>query len=257
MMTAEARNPQRHHPGSAPDAMRTPEGQQTYPLKPASRWSGTYTRLRDAIFAHRLAPGTKLPEDELASIYAVSRTVIRSVLQALAHDRLVRLEPNRGAFVAQPSQTEAREIFEMRMLVEPRAAALAAARATPADVARLRAHLNQEREAVREGRDSDALMLSANFHVEVSKIASQSILREVIADLVTRSSLIIALYWIRRDTICASHAHHPLVEAIARHESDMAAELMTGHLADLLTGLDLTPRHRDEKSLSDILNQDV
>jgi DNA-binding GntR family transcriptional regulator len=61
----------------------------------------------------------------------------------------VRLEPNRGAFVAQPSQTEAREIFEMRILVEPRAAALAAARATPAD---------------------------AN----------------------------IALYWIRRDTICAS-----------------------------------------------------
>jgi DNA-binding GntR family transcriptional regulator len=47
--------------------MRTPEGQQTHPLKPASRWSGTYTRLRDAIFAHRLAPGTKLPEDELAS----------------------------------------------------------------------------------------------------------------------------------------------------------------------------------------------
>ena len=54
-----------------PLAMRTPEGQQTHPLKPASRWSGTYTRLRDAIFAHRLAPGTKLPEDELASIYSV------------------------------------------------------------------------------------------------------------------------------------------------------------------------------------------
>ena len=237
--------------------MRTLEDQQTQSLKPPSRWSGTYTRLRDAIFAHRLAPGTKLPEDELASIYAVSRTVIRSALQALAHDRLVRLEPNRGAFVAQPSQTEAREIFEMRMLVEPRAAALAAARATPADIVRLRAHLDQEHEAVREGRDSDALMLSANFHVEVSQIASQSILCEVIADLVTRSSLIIALYWVRRDTICASHAHHPLVDAIARHESEMAAELMRGHLADLLTGLDLTPRQRDEKSLSDILFQDV
>ena len=226
-------------------------------MKPAARWSATYTRLRDAIFAHRLAPGTKLPEDELASIYAVSRTVIRSALQALAHDRLVRLEPNRGAFVAQPSQTEAREIFEMRMLVEARAAALAAARATAGDVARLRAHLNQEHEAVCEGRDSDALMLSANFHVEVSLIASQSILREIVADLVTRSSLIIALYWIRRDTICASHAHHHLVDAIARHDTDVAAELMTSHLADLLTGLDLTQRQRDERSLTDILIQDA
>jgi len=143
--------------------MRTPEDRETHSLKPAARWSATYTRLRDAIFAHRLVPGTKLPEDELASIYAVSRTVIRSALQALAHDRLVRLEPNRGAFVAQPSQTEAREIFEMRMLVEPRAASLAAERATPADVARLRAHLDEEDNALREGRDSDALMLSANF----------------------------------------------------------------------------------------------
>src|SRR3977135_1091193 len=133
-------------PCLAPDAMRTLEDQQTQSLKPPSRWSGTYTRLRDAIFAHRLAPGIKLPEDELASIYAVSRTVIRSALQALAHDRLVRLEPNRGAFVAQPSQTEAREFLERRMLAEPRAAALAAARATPADIARLRAHLDQEHE---------------------------------------------------------------------------------------------------------------
>src|SRR5215470_2033872 len=91
--------------------------------KPAARWSPVYYSLRDAIVSHRLAPGTKLPEDELASIYSVSRTVIRAALQALAHDRLVRLEPNRGAFVAQPSQTEAREIFEMRMLVEARAAA--------------------------------------------------------------------------------------------------------------------------------------
>ena len=237
--------------------MHTTDDRQTYSLKPAARWSATYTRLRDAIFAHRLAPGTKLPEDELASIYAVSRTVIRSALQALAHDRLVRLEPNRGAFVAQPSQTEAREIFEMRMLVEARAAALAAERATSDDVTRLNAHLDQEHEAVRDGRDSDALMLSANFHVEVAQIASHSVLREIVADLVTRSSLIIALYWIRRDTICASHAHHHLVDAIGRHETDVAAELMTSHLADLLTGLDLTPRQRDEKSLTDILIQDA
>ena len=261
MMTASVhasdRNPHRRSLRPAPDAMRIPEDRETHSLKPAARWSATYTRLRDAIFAHRLVPGTKLPEDELASIYAVSRTVIRSALQALAHDRLVRLEPNRGAFVAQPSQTEAREIFEMRMLVEPRAASLAAERATPADVTRLRAHLDEEDNALREGRDSDALMLSANFHVEVSQIASQGVLCEVIADLVTRSSLIIALYWVRRDTICASHAHHPLVDAIAGHQSDVAAELMTGHLADLLTGLDLTLRQSGEMSLSDILLQDV
>ena len=83
----------------------------------------------------------KLPEDELASIYSVSRTAIRSALQALAHDRLVRLEPNRGAFVAHPSKQEAREIFDARMLIEPWVAALAAAAARRVDIVRLRRQL--------------------------------------------------------------------------------------------------------------------
>src|SRR5262245_63015782 len=97
--------------------------------KLARRWPQVYGALKDAILSHRLAPGTKMPEDELASIYSVSRSVVRSALQALAHDRLARLEPNRGAFVAQPSKKEAREIFEARALIEPRVAALAAAAA--------------------------------------------------------------------------------------------------------------------------------
>ena len=109
--------------------------------KPAMRWFPVYAGLRDAIVSHRLAPGTKLPEDELASIYSVSRAVIRAALQALSHDRLVRLEPNRGAFVAQPTRQEAREVFEARALIEPRVAALAADVAKPADTKRLRLHL--------------------------------------------------------------------------------------------------------------------
>src|SRR4051812_42442649 len=90
--------------------------------KTPARWMTVYARLKEAILAHRLAPGTKLPEDELAAIYAVTRPIIRSALHTLAHDRLVRLEPNRGAFVAQPSKKEAREVFEARTLIEPRVA---------------------------------------------------------------------------------------------------------------------------------------
>src|SRR5215510_2236211 len=120
--------------------------------KPAARWSPIYYGLRDAIVGHRLAPGTKLPEDELASIYSVGRSVIRSALQALSHDRLARLEPNRGAFVAQPSKREAREIFEARALLEPKVAALAAESAKPANISLLRAHLEKEHEALHAGQ---------------------------------------------------------------------------------------------------------
>lgn len=68
-------------------------------------------RLALAIHEHRLAPGTKLSEDEVGLVYGVSRTVVRAALQRLAHDRLITLRRNRGAFVAQPSIREAREVF--------------------------------------------------------------------------------------------------------------------------------------------------
>ncbi|CAN0602266.1 unnamed protein product, partial [Ectocarpus sp. 12 AP-2014] len=83
-----------------------------------------------AIHEHRIAPGTKLGEDEIGDIYGVSRTVVRAALQSLAHVQLVEMRRNRGAFVARPSLVEAHEVFEARELLEPRTARSAAARAT-------------------------------------------------------------------------------------------------------------------------------
>src|ERR1700709_1444373 len=208
--------------------------------KPVVRGSAVYVGLRDAILTHALSPGTKLPEDELGEVYSVSRTIVRSALQSLAHDRLVTLEPNRGAFVAQPTKTEAREGFEARALIEPKVAGLAAGIAKPADVALLRRHLEEEHQAMHEGRDGEAVVLSGRFHVAIAEIAGQSILTDFVRGLCSRSSLIIALYWRRRDTICESHAHNALVDAIAKNSPKDATELMTSHLVDLLSGLDLT-----------------
>ena len=158
------------------------------------RWFPVYAGLRDAIVSHRLAPGTKLPEDELASIYSVSRAVIRAALQALSHDRLARLEPNRGAFVAQPTKQEAREVFEARALIEPKVAALAADAAKPAEIKLLRLHLEQEHEALQAGRDSDAIMLSAKFHIEHRRDRRAFDPDRLRQGSLSRSSLIIALY---------------------------------------------------------------
>ena len=230
-------------------------GTEDVAARPAVRWSAVYLGLRDAILTHALVPGTKLPEDELGDVYSVSRTIVRSALQALAHDRLVTLEPNRGAFVAKPTKLEAREVFEARALIEPKVAGLAAEMAKPADVALLRHHLNEEHEALHAGRDGDAVVLSGRFHVAIAEIAAQSILTDFVRGLCSRSSLIIALYWRRRDAICESHAHHALVDAIEKNSPKDATELMTSHLVDLLSGLDLSDRPTEPKRLADILKR--
>lgn len=209
--------------------------------------------LARAIHEHRLLPGTKLGEDEIGEIYGVSRTVVRAALQSLAHDQLVEMRRHRGAFVAKPSVKEAREVFEARALVEPRTARSAAERATPADAERLQAHVDAEHKALAAGDNGTALRLSGQFHIEIARIADQDTVARFIETLISRSSLVIALYWQRASALCESHAHHALVDAIAGHDGEKAEDLMRGHLVDLLSALDLRERPRRDVSLKEIL----
>lgn len=206
-----------------------------------------------AIHEHRLAPGTKLGEDDLAEIYGVSRTIVRAALQSLAHGQLVEIRRNRGAFVAQPSPHEAREVFEARELLEPRTARSAALHATPADVDILRTHIANEHAAIAVKDRGRALFLSGRFHIEIARIANQATIAGFIETLIARSSLIIALYWRRESALCESRAHHSLVQAIADNDGQRAEELMRSHLVDLHSTLDLHHAAPTGATLKDIL----
>ncbi len=219
----------------------------------SARVGKVYAGLLAAIVDHRLPPGTRLPEDEIGAVFGASRTIVRAALQALAHERLVAIEPNRGAQVSQPTIEEARQVFEARSLIEPRVAMLAAGRAAAADVAALKSHLERENLAIDSGDKGRAIALSAEFHVLIADLAGQAILAGFIRELVSRSSLVVALYWRRSDATCERHAHHELVEAIAGGAGERAADLMRSHLVDILSGLDLRPRETRDAALAELL----
>ena len=214
---------------------------------------GVAGKIEHAILEHRLPPGMKLTEDELASIYGVGRTIVRASLQSLTHKGLVVTHRNRGAFVAKPTVREAREVFEARALLEPRTANSAAQRATAADIRMLQQHVTHEHAAMDAGNTGKAVYLSGAFHVAIAEIADQTTIERFISDLIARSSLIIALYWRRRDALCESHAHHALIDAIAAGDGPLAEELMTSHLVDLRSCLDLSDTPRAPTSLRDAL----
>jgi len=210
-------------------------------------------RIEQAILDHRLRPGTKLTEEELASIYGVGRTVIRGALHALSHRALVEILRNRGAYVAKPTIREAKEVFEARALLEPRIAHSAAERVQPKEVRALQRHIDREHDALNRGDMGQAVYLSGQFHIAIAEIADQLIIGEFVNSLIARSSLIVALYWARRDALCESHAHHALLDAIARNDAPGAEELMRSHLVDLRSSLDLTDRSASPQSLRDAL----
>ena len=95
-------------------------------------------RLRQRIVEGQLAPGAKLNERELAALN-VSRTPLREAIKMLAAEGLVELLPNRGAVVAQMSEQDVIDTFEVIAGLEGQSGELAAQRISDAELAEIRA----------------------------------------------------------------------------------------------------------------------
>ncbi|WP_046869477.1 GntR family transcriptional regulator [Microvirga massiliensis] len=183
-----------------------------------------------AITDHRLPPGTKLGEDRLAQIFRVSRARIREVLMWLSHERLVTLQPNRGAFVAEPTVRETQEICEARRVIEAATVATVARQADQPKLARLRGILEREAKAWETGDRFAAVRTSREFHLAIAELAGNSILAETLHNILSRNSLSIARYEGRGSPGCLCPEHFDILQAIERSDASSAAELMIRHL---------------------------
>jgi DNA-binding GntR family transcriptional regulator len=199
----------------------------------------------EAIVERRLMPGTKLAESQIGELFSVSRTVVRQALNQLSRDRLVTLEPARGASVALPSVAEARQVFETRQLIEAGVMRELCARITPAQVADLRAHLRHEREAVSRTDVSGRTRLLADFHVVLARMLGNEVLAQLLADLLSRSSLISLMYQSSHSAEHSQAEHVAIVDALERRDARAALKLMSQHLHSVEHNLHLDPRSTD------------
>ena len=198
-----------------------------------------------AIIERRLMPGTRLVEQQIADVFSVSRTVVRQALNQLSRDRLVTLEPSRGAFVAMPSIEEARQVFEVRRLLEAGMVRQLAATITDRQVDDLRTHLRDERQAIARSDVSGRTRLLADFHVVLARLLGNEVLAELIADLLSRSQLIALMYQSSHSAEHSQSEHVDIVDALARRDARAAARLMEQHLAAVERNLRLDPRTPD------------
>ncbi|MGB3742871.1 GntR family transcriptional regulator [Castellaniella sp.] len=198
-----------------------------------------YQRIQLGILERRLLPGAKLAEERLAEVTGVSRTKIRQVLARLAHEQIITLIPNRGAYVAQPTVEEACEMFEARRLLEPPLVAKLCSQATPEDVAVLRQHLAEEKEA----RDQDDLRriirLSGVFHIHLVDMVAGGFLARAIRELTSLTCLIITLYDSPTAAACPQNEHADLVDLIEAGDAAGAERLMREHLIHIERSLNL------------------
>lgn len=202
-------------------------------------------RVTAAITDHRLPPGTKLGEEYLCGIFGVSRTIVRQALGRLADEKLVVLERGRGASVAQPSQKEAKDVFEARRVVECAIIAKVAQSATAADVAKLRAQSRREHAAVGAGTlytgTPKGTQFLSQFHALIAAIAGNDVLAELLHALSSRTSIIERYYDTTMSPADSAGEHAALLASIERHDPESASRLMAEHLAHIEACLHLRP----------------
>lgn len=211
-----------------------------------------YKAIFESVMARRLVPGTKLPEAGLAELFQASRATVRLALQRLAHDHIVQLRPNRGAHIAVPTPEDTRQIFEARRELEASVIRLVAKRITPADVANLRTRLAQERQAMHRFDQPAWARLASGFHLHLAELSGNALLQRYLIEIVSRCSLIIALYETPGSASCEHEEHERLVDYLEQGNSEGATALMLEHLDGLEQRINLNAR-RAEPSLKDLL----
>jgi len=185
-----------------------------------------YHEIRLLIVSLELAPGAVIDERELIERLEIGRTPIREALRRLAHERLVEVYPRRGMFVTGVDVRELARLSEVREVLEPEAARLAAERATEADRAALAALLDEL-----EAGGSELMNLDERIHRAVYRAAHNQLLEATLEQYYVLALRIWSIALDRAHELEeAVEAHRALLQAIQAGDGERAADTMRAHV---------------------------
>lgn len=198
-------------------------------------------RIVEAVLAQKLAPGARLGEQQLAMLFDCSRTIVREALTRLAARGIVTVSARRGWYLIAPSQDEAREAFEARRVIE---LGLLRSEAPdkplgPAQLARLKQHLQQEQAALRGPDVGTRSFLLGDFHVCLAECLGNGLLADTLRDYTARTTLIAMLYQSSHDAAVSCAEHVAIVAALEQGDRARAERLMAEHLTHVQAALRL------------------
>lgn len=214
-------------------------------IKKTRIYEEVVSQVQELIRDGKLKAGDQLPsERELAETFKVSRTSVREALRALETQGLVVSRTGMGTFVADlpieslvatlatllsAEKDGLADIFEMRKLIEPHIASLAAERATKTDVERLKMILDKQRNEVRQG--GTGVEADAEFHFAIGQATQNQALEKLV------SGLMDMLSHSREESLqtpgrnqASLESHTKILTAIEQHDRERAREAMLRHI---------------------------
>jgi DNA-binding GntR family transcriptional regulator len=185
-----------------------------------------YHEIRRLIVSLELAPGTVIDERRLIERLEIGRTPVREALRRFAHERLVEVYPRRGMFVSGVDVRELARLSEVREVLEPEVARLAAKRATDADRQVMSALL-----AELDAGGSELMELDERIHRAVYRAAHNDLLEATLEQYYVLALRIWSIAIDRAHELEeAVEVHRTLLEAIQVGDGERAAETMRAHV---------------------------
>ncbi|WP_448315812.1 GntR family transcriptional regulator [Streptomyces sp. CO7] len=186
------------------------------------------TAIRDDIVAGVHERGSRLTEELLARRYGVSRVPVREALRTLEAEGFVVTRRHAGACVAEPTEQEAADLLEMRLLLEPLGAARAAQRRTEAHLKVLRGLVRLGQERARRGYGEELRSLGGWFHETLAQACGSAALTATLTQLRHKIAWMYAL-----DPLPAPvetwAEHGAIVDAVARGDGERARQVTALH----------------------------
>jgi DNA-binding GntR family transcriptional regulator len=186
--------------------------------------------LSDDILSNRLSPGTPLTERTLAGRFGLSRTPIREVLWQLERDCLVESRPNYGVFVRKLTLKDIRDLFQLRVILEPVAAYLAAQHRPSEALEKLEQHFDKLA-ADSNPAPTPLLLAGAALHDALTHWADNGLLLNIYKMLRKQTTLVRNMMHERLDLETQSfNEHRSILEAVRLQNAHEARDRMRRHL---------------------------
>lgn len=192
-----------------------------------------YERIKGDILDERLLPRQPLIEAELAAKYGMSKTPVREALLSLAREGLVEMSSFRGGQVRDFTADDAREIYELRELLEPFALRRAVPRLTNGDRRSLRDLLDKAQATAEVGDRRELSRLNCAFHGSlVARCRNEKVI-EILAHLQNQVRVMSLRLWnVRATHLREAEQHEAILTAFEAGQADRAAELLGAHISE-------------------------
>lgn len=208
-----------------------------------------YQKIRSAILARSLRPGSRLTEPALAGMTGMSRTPVRGALRRLAAEGLVTIAPNQGAVVSSPSAKDIRDAYVTREPLEALAARLAVESVTEGSLERLRSASEKEVKTLRERNLSEYIEANNDFHLAVAEMSRNKPLLASIQNCLTLTNVCLAFfdpfYDVQVEESRSNWEHRLIIEALQARDPSWAEAAMRVHIRSSFAYLDIAKIERE------------